>query len=315
MNNNIFKNFYFKNLSNFNSIKFTNAFNNYSFENNDNLNHTSQKSLIFLSSEAFYNLNKISTSRLKINLPIQLQNSKKLINEDSNSITFGYQNQFAENRFFGNDLVDNTPRITYGFENTLKLNENNLDINLNQSYSFNKKNNYSNLINQYENISDYSLEAKLHQDNYFFKIDSRLNRKNLDKKEINYNFSLTEPFGFSLNYNETDKNAFSNLSNDTQALSFSFKKDINENVLLQYVTSLDVKNNYDPYKSEISLSIFDECSRLDINYTNKRFNDNFNTTPEETISLRFLMDYIGFFGYSQSTDLFFKEAGNFNYGL
>ena len=116
----------------------------------------------------------------------------------------------------------------------------------------------------------------------------------MDKKEINYNFSLTEPFGFSLNYNETDKNAFSNLSNDTQALSFSFKKDINENVLLQYVTSLDVKNNYDPYKSELSLSIFDECSRLDINYTNKRFNDNFNTTPEETISLRFLMDYIGF---------------------
>jgi len=27
------------------------------------------------------------------------------------------------------------------------------------------------------------------------------------------------------------------------------------------------------------------------------------------------MDYLGFFGYEQSTDLFFKEPGKMNYGF
>ena len=76
-----------------------------------------------------------------------------------------------------------------------------------------------------------------------------------------------------------------------------------------------MRNNYDPYKSIFNLSLFDECSQLDISYSNTRFNDNFNTQPEEIISFTFNMDYLGFFGYEQSTDLFFKEAGSVNYGL
>ena len=80
-------------------------------------------------------------------------------------------------------------------------------------------------------------------------------------------------------------------------------------------SSLDVKNNYDPYSSKLNLSIFDECSQLDITYTNTRFNDNYNTQPKETIGITFSLDYLGFFGYEQSTDLFFTEPGNLNYGL
>ena len=66
---------------------------------------------------------------------------------------------------------------------------------------------------------------------------------------------------------------------------------------------------------QLKLSLFDECSQLDISYSNTRFNDNFNTQPEEKISFTFSMDYLGFFGYEQSTDLFFKEPGSLNYGL
>ena len=63
------------------------------------------------------------------------------------------------------------------------------------------------------------------------------------------------------------------------------------------------------------VSLFDDCSKLDITYTNTRYNDNFNTQPEETIGITFSMDYLGFFGYEQSTDLFFSEPGDINYGL
>jgi hypothetical protein len=51
--------------------------------------------------------------------------------------------------------------------------------------------------------------------------------------------------------------------------------------------------------------------RLDISYSNTRFNDNFNTQPEEKISFTFSMDYLGFFGYEQTTDLFFERTGKY----
>ena len=54
--------------------------------------------------------------------------------------------------------------------------------------------------------------------------------------------------------------------------------------------------------------------KLDISYTDKRFNDNYNTKPSEIISISFSMDYLGFFGYQQKQNLFFEETGDFNYG-
>jgi hypothetical protein len=90
---------------------------------------------------------------------------------------------------------------------------------------------------------------------------------------------------------------------------------MNDNVNINFNSKLDVKNNYDPFKSIIELNLFDECSQLNISYSNTRFNDNFNTQPEEKIMITFIMDYLGFFGYEQSTDLFFKEPGSMNYGL
>ena len=92
-------------------------------------------------------------------------------------------------------------------------------------------------------------------------------------------------------------------------------KKINDNININFESNLDVKNNYDPYKGVFKISLFDECSQLDISYSNIRFNDDYNTQPEEKISFTFSMDYLGFFGYEQSTDLFFKEPGNLNYGL
>ena len=83
---------------------------------------------------------------------------------------------------------------------------------------------------------------------------------------------------------------------------------------MSYQSNLDVKSNYDPYESSLQISLFDECSQLDLTYTNTRFNDNYNTKPKETISLSFRMDYLGFFGYEQSTDLLFKDTGSINYG-
>ena len=92
-------------------------------------------------------------------------------------------------------------------------------------------------------------------------------------------------------------------------------KKINENVEVSYNSNLDLKNNYSPYSESLSISLFDECSNLNLTYNNTRYSDNYNTTPEQRIGITFSMDYLGFFGYEQKTNLFFQEAGNFNYGL
>ena len=302
-------------ISIFNKLYLTNALSKYFFENDNTSNHDSLKSNLIISSDLNYNSYNFFSPRLKFIIPLQLTNTNKLINEESQSITFNYQNQFSENRFFGNDLLDSSPRIVYGIESFFNINNSNLTLNINQSFETNTNNNYSNLINQNSNFSDYAFESKLNLDDILFKIDARLDNNNFSKREMNYSINYEKNINFSLMYNETQSDAFKNFSNDTQSIILGISKKINRNIDIGLNSNLDLKNNYDPYSSSLRVSLFDDCSKLDITYTNTRYNDNFNTQPEETIGITFSMDYLGFFGYEQSTDLFFSEPGNLNYGL
>ncbi len=315
LNSEIFDNHLSQNLSIQNKLYLINQYNDYYFNKDKSLDHNSFKSTAIISSDLHFNFNGSTSPKVKLIFPIQLKNNNKSINEDSESITFNYQNQFSENRFFGNDLFDSSPRVVYGIENYVNLKNKELSFKINQSFDVNKDNNYANKINQNSNFSDYSIESQLLTNDFFLKIDARLGEKNLSKKEMNYEINFEKYVKTSLIYNETQSEAYKNLSNDTQSVVIGVTKKINDNVDINIESNLDVKNNYDPYKGIFKLSLFDECSQLDISYSNTRFNDNFNTQPEEKISFTFSMDYLGFFGYEQSTDLFFKEPGSLNYGL
>ena len=307
INNEILKNYYNKKLSIDNKIIFNNSLNEYFFNNHINLNHSSFKSNLVMSSDInFRNINFI-TPRTKFILPIQFNNTNKKINELSESISFNYLNQYSENRFFGNDLLDTTPRVVYGFTNYFNINKLNFDLNINQSLDINNNNSYADKINQKTNLSDYAIETKISYRDILLKLDSRLNKNNLSKKEMNYSFHLKNPIELTLNYNQTQRDAYKSYSKDTESINFIILKKINNNINLSYNSNLDLKNNYNPYKSSVNLSLFDECSKLEISYSNLRYNDNFNTVPKETIGLTFSMDYLGFFGYQQSTDLLFQN--------
>ena len=304
-----------QNLSIQNKLYLNNQYNEFYFNKDKSLNHNSIKSFATVSSDLYFNNFLNMTPRIKLIFPMQLENEDKRINEESESITFNYQNQFSENRFFGNDLFDSSPRVVYGIENYYNSENKELIFKINQSYDVNMNNNYSNKINQRSKFSDYSIESQLLANKYSLKIDVRLDEENLSKKEMNYKINFEKFVNTSLIYNETQSEAYGNLSNDTQTIVIGMSKKINDNFNININTNLDVKNNYDPYKSIFRLSLFDECSQLDISYLNTRFNDNFNTQPEEKISFTFRMDYLGFFGYEQSTNLLFKEPGSVNYGL
>ena len=51
-------------------------------------------------------------------------------------------------------------------------------------------------------------------------------------------------------------------------------------------------------------ALFDECSKLDISYIDERFNDNYNTQPNETVSISFHMDYLGFLAMNKKVMFF-----------
>ena len=301
------------NLIFYNEINLNNNLASYEYEHNPNLNDEVFQSNAILSSDVFFNFNNNITPRVKFIQNINLL-SDSIINEDSKAITFNYHNQYSDNRLYGIDLEDNSSRIVYGLENKFKIYEKNIHFNLNQSYDFSKRNNYTKKINQISNFSDIALEAKTNFDKVFFKIDSRLSNRELEKKEINYFFQYSDIVDLQINYNETDARAFENVSTDTQSLGASIGKKINDNILLSISSDLDLKNNYSPLTQEIKISLFDECSKLDISYIDERFNDNYNTKPNETIKISFSMDYLGFFGYEQKSNIFFEETGKFNYG-
>ena len=153
------------------------------------------------------------------------------------------------------------------------------------------KTNYTNQINQNSNLSDIAIEAKTSTENLFFKIDSRIDKDKFEKKEMNYNLGYSDKFELNLNYNETEVDSFKNLSSDTKSLGLNIGKEINENISISMSSNLDLKNDYSPFTQSFKLSLSDECSRLDITYTDERFNDNYNTKPNETLSFSFYMDF------------------------
>ena len=312
-NNSLKSNYKTPNTIVYNKINLNNNIGNYKYEHNPSLDEEVFNSNLILSSDIFFNSNKNFIPRVKLIHNLNLL-SDDIINEDSKAVTFNYYNQFADNRLYGIDLEDNSSRVVYGLENKVNIYGENLYINLNQSYDFSKNNNYSKKINQTSNFSDFALEAKTNFNNIFFKIDSRLSNRELEKKEMNYFFEYSDMINLKLNYNETDAKAFESSSTDTQFLGASLEKKLNENVLLSISSDLDLKNDYSPLSQTIKLSLFDECSKLDISFIDQRFNDNYNTKPSETINVSFSMDYLGFFGYEQKSNLFFQETGEFNYG-
>lgn len=289
----------------FNKMIVNNSFRDLVYDN-PSLNKSFTQSSLALSSQFNFSFfdNKFR-SKLKFILNEDFNTYKKLTNEDSKSITFNYNHLFEENRFFGLDLPDNSKRVAYGVEFEKKINENdNTYFKIGQAYEISEDNDYLNKINQQSNFSDISIYNKTAINNISFNLDGRLNQRNLSKKEMNYGVTFKKYLELSLIYNETSKDAFKDFSDDSKSLKALFSYDINNNIKLNTYTNLDMINDYSPYKSELELIFYDECSEFTAKYTNTKFSDNFKTTPTEVISLGFKMDYLGFFGYEQNTNLF-----------
>ena len=293
----------FKNIYNYNKIILLNEYDEYNFNHNQSLNFNNFDSSSYLSSEFFIKFNSNLKSRIKFSNYIEFENNRK-INENSNAITFNYENLFSENRMYGNDLKDNSEKISYGIESKFESLKKGINFKIGQTYDFRLDNNYMNAIKQHDNFSDLALVINSKYNNLKFDINGRLDNTNLSKKEMNYSLKYDNDLNLKVTYNETNKDAFKNLSNDTERLNINFSKQLNTYSSLDLSSTHDLKNNYSPFEQSIAFNLFDECSNLEISYTQKRYSDNFNTLPEEKIGLTLYMDYLGFYNIDSLSNVF-----------
>ena len=312
----LFENTFIKNNLITNKIIIENSFRDLTYDNNENNKQYTQTN-IRLSTDLETNIYKNNLkTKIKFIMNEDFDSFKNNTNEDSHSNTFNYQHMFKENRFYGYDLNDNSKRIVYGLEIQKNIFKKNFELKISQGYDFSSNNEYLKKINQFGKISDYAYEAGISLQDVLFKIDGRVNHENFTKKEMNYSANYnSNQVEINLVYNETSKDAFASYSDDSKALKAGLGYFLNNNIKVTAYTSLDIKNDYSPFENQLKISLFDECSQFDLSYVNTKFSDNFTTSPKETISLSFMMDYLGFFGYEQQTDLFFKRTGTFYNGV
>jgi hypothetical protein len=161
-----------------------------------------------------------------------------------------------------------------------------------------------NAIKQTDNFSDVAFVINSKYNNLKFDISGRLNNSNFSKKEMNYSLNYVKNLNLNVTYNETNKDAFENLSNDTERLNINFSKKLNTFLSLNLLSSHDLKNNYSPFEQSLAFNLFDECSNLELSYTQRKYNDNFNTLPEEVIGITLYMDYLGFYNIDSLSNLF-----------
>lgn len=309
------------NLSNFNiknKIILNSQINSIKFNNDENLDQENFKSNLSISSNLLFDINSFQKIRTKFIISEEMTKVGKLnSNDNSRSFTFNYYNMFQEKRIFGTDSQDNSKRLVYGLENKLNIKNSLIKLNIGQTYDFDLDNYYLSNINQTDNFSDIAIDAEIKINNLNLHYNLRVDEERLSSIEESYSLEISKDNNFliDLRYNETSKNAFKDLSSDNKSLKINLEKKINDHFSLLYANDLDLKNNYSPYRQSLGLILNDECSELFINYRKTSYNDNFNTSPEEIISISYKMDYLGFFGYEQKTNLFFSEPGAVDYGL
>jgi len=308
----------FTNNSKVNELEYLNKFiikNNYNsltFSQNNDLNLNNNQTNASYSTEISVTNNYIKP-RMKFIINEDFGTSSNY-NEDSHSITFNYHSLFNENRFFGNNLSDKSKRIAYGIEFKEKLFNKNTKVNIGQSYKIDSNDLFENMIMQSNKLSDIAVNSQIKNDFLILNVDGRFDQASLELKETNISTTLSNPIEFGFIYNQTKEEAYQYSSSDSRQLKLFSGFDLNNNIKFKTSTAYDIDNK-NIYKNAIAITVFDECSELDIAYVNSKFNDNLNTKPYETISVTYKMDYLGFFGYEQSTNLFFEEIGLFNYGL
>jgi LPS-assembly protein len=256
----------------------------------------SNQTAIYISTEVNKIINFKNNYKLKPRSKIiisGLSNTKELnVNDNSQSLSFNYNNLFQENKYFGSDKKEEGSRLVLALEQKINIkNGLNLGVNYGRIYNFEKNKNLMIDINQNSQLSDHLTELSLSFSNNKFRYNSRHDKRNFELKEDSLSYILINGDNMiKLNKNLTSSKSFTN-SNSSHFMTTEYRRKINKNSNFTYKTEINLEDEYKIYTQEYKLEFKDECSKIFLLYSINKYNDGILLTPNKTFTINYQIDF------------------------
>ena len=222
-------------------------------------------------------------------------------------MSFGYNNIYEENRYFGSDKKENGARIVYGLEHKVRLGRGKeINLNYGRSYNIEKNQNFMKEIKQNEKVSDHLFNSIYKINNtHAISYNSRYDNKTLLLKEdiLNYEFFNADT-AIAISKSLITKKSFIN-SQDSHFLTADFSRSINKNSNIKYKSEINLinwKTEVKPYSQKLEFNVFDDCSNLSLGYAITDYNDGNEVIPTKTFSIEYQLDFLG--GSNSANNIF-----------
>ena len=216
-------------------------------------------------------------------------NSEKISNEDSALNIFSANNEISLNRYTGSDRLDNSKRLV----SSINAHNENITMNISQSYEFTDNSNFHNDIGNEDNLTDLLGNLKYSKDlsdlEYSFRYDHSkkyINQQNINFKNIN-NFGTIE-----LSYLDQKSLADTAVNEDLETLNYKFiSKKLNKYSKISLDGLYDLKKSINT-EYGLSYNYFDECFGVSLDFNRKSYTEE-NLKPQDILTIMFSFKNIG----------------------
>ena len=217
-----------------------------------------------------------------------VSNSNYLSNEDSTNNDFSIGNIYRLNRYSGNDKMDNSKRVTYGFDSYTD----NFKSSISQSYEFTNNSNFHKEQGNEDNLSDLlgSIEyLNKNEISYGF----RYNLADSYLKKQNINFKTDSKIGkIDISYLDQNSKVNNIVTKDTETINYSFfSKKFSKFSKIKLSGLYDLKKEINKEYS-LGYSYFDECFGINLDFNRKSYEED-NLKPQDILTLMFSFKNIG----------------------
>ena len=146
-------------------------------------------------------------------------NSEKISNEDSALNTYSANNEMSLNRYTGSDRLDNSKRLVSSFN----IYNEDLKINLSQSYEFTDNSNFHKDTGNEDNLADLLGSLKYKKNSNGFEYNFRYDHAKKYLKQQNINYENDNKFGkIELSYLDQKSETDTAVNEDLETLNYNF---------------------------------------------------------------------------------------------
>ena len=216
-------------------------------------------------------------------------NSEKISNEDSSLNSYSANNEISLNRYTGSDRLDNSKRLVSSFN----VDNENLTMNLSQSYEFTDNSNFHNETGNDDNLGDLLGSFKYNKHLKNFEYNFRYDHENRYLKQQNVNYENKNKFGeIELSYLDQKSKTDTIVNEDLETFNYKFiSKTINKYSKISLDGLYDLKKSINT-EYGLSYNYFDECFGISLDFDRKSYTEE-NLKPQDTLTIMFSFKNIG----------------------